>query len=106
MAKRDFPPIHPGEILLEEFLKPLEITQYRLAKDITVPQRRIGEQISELMERDDTMTRSASGRTSHPLGVVLRAARNAIGTAMTIANKVPSVAIASVSHSGRHNSCR
>lgn len=43
MAKRDFPPIHPGEILLEEFLKPLEITQYRLAKDITVPQRRIGE---------------------------------------------------------------
>jgi len=43
MAKRDFPPIHPGEILLEEFLKPLHITQYRLAKDIGVPQRRIGE---------------------------------------------------------------
>lgn len=43
MAKRDFPPIHPGEILLEEFLKPLQITQYRLAKDISVPQRRIGQ---------------------------------------------------------------
>ena len=43
MAKRDFPPIHPGEILLEEFLKPLGITQYRVAKDISVPQRRIGE---------------------------------------------------------------
>jgi addiction module HigA family antidote len=33
----------PGEILLEEFLKPLSLTQYRLAKDIGVPQRRIGE---------------------------------------------------------------
>ncbi|PPD28244.1 MAG: addiction module antidote protein, HigA family [Methylomonas sp.] len=37
------PPVHPGEILLEEFLKPLGITQYRLAKEISVPQRRIGE---------------------------------------------------------------
>jgi addiction module HigA family antidote len=37
------PPIHPGEILLEEFLKPLEISQYRLAKDINVPARRINE---------------------------------------------------------------
>jgi addiction module HigA family antidote len=33
----------PGEILLEEFLKPMGITQYRLAKEICVPQRRIGE---------------------------------------------------------------
>jgi len=37
------PPVHPGEILLEEFLKPMGITQYRLAKAIDVPQRRIGE---------------------------------------------------------------
>ena len=36
-------PIHPGEILLEEFLEPLEISQYRLAKDISVPPRRINE---------------------------------------------------------------
>lgn len=35
--------IHPGEILLEEFLRPLEITQYRIAKDIGVPARRINE---------------------------------------------------------------
>lgn len=35
--------IHPGEILLEEFLKPLDISQYRLAKDISVPARRINE---------------------------------------------------------------
>jgi addiction module HigA family antidote len=37
------PPIHPGEILLEEFLRPLGISQYRLAKSISVPPRRINE---------------------------------------------------------------
>jgi addiction module HigA family antidote len=37
------PPIHPGEILLEEFLEPMGISQYRLAKDIGVPPRRINE---------------------------------------------------------------
>lgn len=37
------PPIHPGEILLEEFLEPMEISQYRLAKSISVPPRRINE---------------------------------------------------------------
>lgn len=42
MAKR-LAPIHPGEILLEEFLKPMSISQYRLAKDINVPARRINE---------------------------------------------------------------
>ncbi len=35
--------IHPGEILLEEFLQPMDISQYRLAKDIGVPVRRINE---------------------------------------------------------------
>jgi addiction module HigA family antidote len=43
MTKRDLPPVHPGEILLEDFLKPMEITRYRLAKSIGVPQRRIDE---------------------------------------------------------------
>ena len=43
MKKRDFPPIHPGEILVEEFLEPLGISQYRLAKDIGVTPRRINE---------------------------------------------------------------
>ena len=42
MAKK-LPPIHPGEILYEEFLKPMGITQYRLAKEIGVSQRRIGQ---------------------------------------------------------------
>ena len=43
MRKREMKPIHPGEILLEEFLRPMDISQYRLAKDISVPQRRISE---------------------------------------------------------------
>ncbi|MER7072923.1 HigA family addiction module antitoxin [Terrabacter sp. NPDC000476] len=37
------PPIHPGEVLLEEFLTPLEVTQHRLAVSIGVPPRRINE---------------------------------------------------------------
>ncbi|MFO8091002.1 MAG: HigA family addiction module antitoxin [Desulfatiglandaceae bacterium] len=41
--KKQLPPIHPGEILMEEFLKPMGISQYRLAKDISVPPRRINE---------------------------------------------------------------
>ena len=41
--EKKLPPIHPGEILLEEFLKPMELSQYRLAKDISVPARRINE---------------------------------------------------------------
>lgn len=43
MAGKKQEPIHPGEILSEEFLGPLEITQYRLAKAISVPARRINE---------------------------------------------------------------
>jgi len=43
MAPKKLEPIHPGEILTEEFLGPLEISQYRLAKDISVPARRINE---------------------------------------------------------------
>ncbi|MBF0328019.1 MAG: HigA family addiction module antidote protein [Nitrospirae bacterium] len=46
MRKREIKYPTPGEILLEEFLKPLAITQYRLAKEIGVPQRRIGEIVS------------------------------------------------------------
>jgi addiction module HigA family antidote len=36
-------PVHPGEILLEEYLKPLGLSQYRVAKDISVPPRRVNE---------------------------------------------------------------
>lgn len=43
MAKKKLAPVHPGEILLLEFLQPLGVSQYRLAKDINVPPRRINE---------------------------------------------------------------
>ena len=43
MVRRKMAPLHPGEILLEEFLAPLVLSQYRLAKDLSVPPRRINE---------------------------------------------------------------
>ena len=43
MAEKMLNPIHPGEILLEEFLNPLGLSQYRVAKEINVPARRINE---------------------------------------------------------------
>jgi addiction module HigA family antidote len=43
MPRGKLPPVHPGEILLEEFLSPLGVSQYRLAKDTSVPPRRINE---------------------------------------------------------------
>ena len=58
--KKKLPPIHPGEVLHEEFLGPLGISQYRLAKDISVPPRRINEIVHE--------TRSISADTALRLG--------------------------------------
>jgi addiction module HigA family antidote len=43
MPHRKLPPVHPGEILLEEFLSPLGVSQYRVAKETSVPPRRINE---------------------------------------------------------------
>jgi addiction module HigA family antidote len=43
MPRRKLPPVHPGEILQEEFLSPLGVSQYRLAKETSVPPRRINE---------------------------------------------------------------
>jgi addiction module HigA family antidote len=43
MTEKRIPPIHPGETLLKEFLEPMGISQYRLAKDIGVPAMRINE---------------------------------------------------------------
>lgn len=47
MTQKSYP-IHPGEILQEEFLRPMRISQYRLAKDIGVPPRRINEIVHEI----------------------------------------------------------
>lgn len=43
MGAKKIPPLHPGEVLLEEFLKPMNMSQNRLALDIGVPPRRINE---------------------------------------------------------------
>lgn len=43
MKRSKLPPIHPGEVLREDFLSPLGLTQYRLAKGLCVPARRINE---------------------------------------------------------------
>jgi addiction module HigA family antidote len=59
--KRDFPPIHPGEILVSEFLEPLGISQYRLAKDIGVTPRRI----NEIVHGRRSITADTALRLSH-----------------------------------------
>ncbi len=47
MPQRDLPPIHPGEQLREEFMKPFGLSAYRLAKDIDVPVSRIQDLVAE-----------------------------------------------------------
>ncbi|MDZ7832830.1 MAG: HigA family addiction module antitoxin [Desulfobacterales bacterium] len=47
MQSKKLPPIHPGKILMEDFLAPMGISQYRLAKDISVSPRRINEIVHE-----------------------------------------------------------
>lgn len=65
MVSKLYEPVHPGEVLLEDFLKPLGITQYRLAKTIGVPPRRINE-IVHGMRRITTET---GVRLSRALGL-------------------------------------
>lgn len=62
MVEEKLPPIHPGEILLEEFLKPMEISQYRLAKDINVSPRRINETYLSLTRPTGASTRPSATR--------------------------------------------
>jgi antitoxin HigA-1 len=47
MAKKVMPPVHPGELLREEFLEPMGITAYQLAKDIGVPAPRVYDVVAE-----------------------------------------------------------
>lgn len=64
MTEKYIDPIHPGEILLEEFMEPLGITQYRLAKDIHVQPTRIGEILRK--------KRSVSPDTAIRLGIYFK----------------------------------
>ena len=65
MVKQKLQPIHPGEILMEEFLKPMEISQYKLAKDISVPARRI----NEIVQGKRSITPNTALRLSRYFGL-------------------------------------
>ena len=65
MAEQRLPPIHPGDVLLEEFLKPMGISQYRIAKGISVPARRI----NEIVHRKRAITPDTALRLSRYLGL-------------------------------------
>ena len=60
----DFAPIHPGEVLREDFLKPLELSQYALAKALAVPQMRI----SEIVNRKRAITPDTALRLGRYFG--------------------------------------
>jgi addiction module HigA family antidote len=57
-------PVHPGEVLLEEFMKPMAITQYRLAKETEVPARRI----NEIVHRERAITADTALRLARFFG--------------------------------------
>src|SRR5437762_2073403 len=63
-APRKLAPIHPGEVLALDFLEPLGISQYRLAKDISVPARRI----NEIVHRKRAITADTALRLSRYFG--------------------------------------
>lgn len=75
MGTKKLPPIHPGEVLQEEFLKPLGISQYRLAKDINVAPRRINEIIhgKRAITADTALRLARDFRTSERFWLNLQA---------------------------------
>ena len=64
MKETRIPPVHPGEVLLEDFLKPLGISQYRLAKDMKVYPRKI----NEIVHGKRAITADTALRLSHYFG--------------------------------------
>jgi addiction module HigA family antidote len=64
MPRQKLAPVHPGEVLLEEFLRPLNLSQYRLAKDISVPARRI----NEIVRRTRAVTADTALRLARYFG--------------------------------------
>jgi len=62
--KETLPPVHPGEVLLEDFMKPIGLSQYRLAKDIGVPPLRI----SQIVNRKRSITVDTAMRLGRYFG--------------------------------------
>ena len=75
MQSRKLPRIHPGEILLEEFLVPLAVSQYRLAKETSVPPRRINEIVrgTRAITADTALRLARYFGTSEPFWLNLQA---------------------------------
>lgn len=65
MGAKKLPPVHPGEVLLEEFLEPMGLSQYRLAKDISVSPRRI----NEIVHGDRAVTADTALRLGRYFGI-------------------------------------
>jgi len=65
MARRDFAPIHPGEVLLHDFMEPMGLSQYRVAKEIDVSARRI----NEIVHGKRAITADTALRLSRYLGL-------------------------------------
>lgn len=64
MATKKLDPVHPGEILLEDFMKPLGLSQYRVANDIGVPPLRI----SEIVRKKRAITADTAMRLARYFG--------------------------------------
>lgn len=64
MNENKFPPVHPGEVLMEDFLKPMGISQYRLAKEMKVYPRKI----NEIVHGKRSVTADTALRLSHFFG--------------------------------------
>ena len=68
MPTKTLAPVHPGEVLLEEFLEPMGISQYRLATDIDVPPGRI----NQIVHGRRAITANTALRLSHYFGTSAR----------------------------------
>ena len=68
MPAKSLAPVHPGEVLLEEFLEPMGISQYRLAKDIDVAPGRI----NQIVHGKRAITANTALRLSHYFGTSAR----------------------------------
>jgi addiction module HigA family antidote len=64
MTPKKQPPVHPGEVLLAEFLEPMGLSQYRVAKDISVPARRV----NEIVHGDRSITADTALRLARYFG--------------------------------------
>ena len=90
---RKIPYPHPGEILLHEFIEPMGITQYRLAKEIGVPQRRIGETVAgtRAVTVDTGLRLSRFFGTSEGFGTDLQLDYDAAQTKDTLAEELAKI---------------